>query len=98
MLVDLVHLLAQQAELNHRAVVLDEARVRGAAGGGELGPEAGDFLDRAANQVDERPRWREEYVGVRRLPFDVPADLATRGTRQARVRSSARSARRFTMR
>ncbi len=35
-LVDLVHLLAQQAELDHRAIILDEARVRRAAGGREL--------------------------------------------------------------
>ena len=35
-LVDLVHLLAQQAELDHRAIILDEARIRGAAGGRQL--------------------------------------------------------------
>ena len=35
-LVDLVHGRADQAEFEHRAIVLDEARIRGAAGGREL--------------------------------------------------------------
>ena len=35
-LVDLMHGPADQAELDHRAIVLDEARVRCAAGGRKL--------------------------------------------------------------
>src|SRR5262249_41596828 len=52
-LVDLMHGGAHEPELEHRAIVLDEARVRGAAGGRQLGPAAGDFLDRADHEIEE---------------------------------------------
>ena len=45
-LVDLVHRLADEAELGDRAMRLDEARVGGAAGGAELRGAAGDRADR----------------------------------------------------
>ena len=68
-LVDLVHGLADQAELDHRAVVLDEARVRGAAGGRELGRTPGLGLDRRADEVDER-----RPAAVRKLSLDGRSD------------------------
>src|SRR5262245_35537501 len=77
-LVDLVHGASDQAELDHRAVVLDEACVRRAARCGERRCAPGDLPDRADREIDERPGRRQERVGVRRLPFDVPADVATR--------------------
>ena len=43
--VDLMHGLADQAELRHRAMVLDETRVRGATGGAQLGRASSDLLD-----------------------------------------------------
>ena len=46
-LVDLMHGLADQAEFDHRAMILDEARIRGAAGGRQLRPAPGFGLDRA---------------------------------------------------
>src|SRR6185312_1155798 len=50
-LVDLVHGEADQAELGDRAEMMDEARVRRAAGGGELRRAAGDALDRGREHV-----------------------------------------------
>ena len=54
MLVDLVHGLADQAKFQHRAIILDEARVRGAAGGRQRGLAPGHLLDRADDEIDER--------------------------------------------
>src|SRR5689334_5413126 len=73
-LVDLMHALTHQTEFEHRAVILDEARVGGAAAGGELGLPSGHVLDGRADEVEERARLDHERLGVRRLPFDVPAD------------------------
>src|SRR5947209_7928369 len=53
MLVDLVYLPAQQSELDHRAIVLDEARIRCAAGGRECRLQPGDLGDRVADHLDE---------------------------------------------
>src|SRR5262249_8631069 len=52
-LVDLMHGLPDQAELEHRAIVLDESGIRGAAGGRKLGLLAGHALDRARDEIDE---------------------------------------------
>src|SRR3546814_2083003 len=55
----LVHLMrggVQQAELGDGAVVLDEARVRGAAGGAELRGAAGDRGDGIGKQRAPRAR------------------------------------------
>ncbi|MNT79258.1 hypothetical protein D3C72_2185750 [compost metagenome] len=46
-LVDHVHGLADKPEFDDRAMVLDEPRVRGAAGGRKLGLLAGDRFDGA---------------------------------------------------
>src|SRR5437660_8635148 len=81
-LVDLVHGLADKAELEHRAIILDEARVRGAARGRELGFAAGRRGDRVDDEIDERPGLGEEHPGVRRQVFDAPARTA-RGRRAA---------------
>src|SRR5215213_10277586 len=45
-LVGLVHLLAEEAELDHRAIILDETRVRGAAGGRQCWRQPSHFRDR----------------------------------------------------
>ena len=55
-LVDLVHGLADQAEFDHRAIIRDEARVRGAAAGVEFGRAAGDVADRGDDEIGERRR------------------------------------------
>src|ERR1700744_6637132 len=52
-LVDLVHGLADQAELDHRAKGADEPGVRCAAGGGELRIAAGDVADGGGGEVGE---------------------------------------------
>src|SRR3546814_3164868 len=56
----------QQAELGDGAVVLDEARVRGAAGGAELRGAAGDRGDGIGKQRAPRARRTEE--GLARNP------------------------------
>ena len=69
-LVDLVHGLPDQAEFHHRAIGGDEARVGGAAGGGQFRLAAGDFRDRIGHQLGERARLADEHAGVRRLPLE----------------------------
>ena len=44
-----------------------------------------------ADHLDERPGRGEEHVGVRRLPFDVPADAVARRLRGAPLDFSSRS-------
>ena len=68
--VDLMHGLPDQAEFEHRAIILDEARVRRAAGGRKLRLAAGDFGDGGDGEIGERSRLGDEHVGVRRLPVD----------------------------
>src|ERR1043166_7482873 len=53
-LVDLMHGLADEAELEHRAIILDEARVRGAARGGELRPATGRIRHRVDAERGDR--------------------------------------------
>ena len=67
----LMHGLPDQAEFHHRAIVRDEARVGGAAGGGEFRLAAGDFGDRVGHQIGERARLGDEHAGVRRLPLET---------------------------
>ena len=43
---------ADQAELDHRAIILDEARVRRAAAGRKLGLHRGDVTDRRGERRD----------------------------------------------
>ena len=50
-LVHLVHGLADQAEFHHRAMMRDEARIGGAAGGGQFRLAAGDFMRRPTAPV-----------------------------------------------
>src|SRR5687767_12010708 len=57
-LVSLVHGLAHKTELDHRAIVLDEARVRRSAGGRESGAAAGLGLDGIGGLRDESLRFR----------------------------------------
>src|ERR1700750_2814041 len=49
--VDLVHGLAHQAELDHRAMAGDEARVGGAAAGAQFRLATGDLFDRAHREI-----------------------------------------------
>src|SRR5476649_2531858 len=73
LLVDLVHALADQAELEHRAVVADEARVGGAAGGRELALHARHVAHRARYQLRERTGRRVKGLARDRdLVFDDP--------------------------
>src|ERR1043166_1965082 len=83
-----MHGFADEAELEHRAIVLDEARVRGAARGGELRPATGRISNRVDDEIDERPRLGEKYPRVRRQIFDAPA-------RSAASRRAARFDQRF---
>ena len=74
-----MHGLADQAEFEHRAIMRDEARVGGAAGGRELRLAPGRLLDRADDEIDERPGLGDERVGIRRLPVDAPAHAVAGG-------------------
>src|SRR3954454_2179544 len=78
-LVHLMHGLPDQAEFEHRAIVLDETCVRRAASGRELWRVPGYVLDRAGNEIDEWTGIGHKRTGVRRLPVDVPADPPGRG-------------------
>ena len=69
-LVDLVDGLGEEAELDHRAECLDEARVGRAAVGGERRREPGDLAHRLAQQRVERPRLGEEGL-ARRLEVEL---------------------------
>ena len=84
-LVDLVHGQADEAELGERAKAMDEARVRGAAGGAELGRAAGDLLDRGRQDALTSPggtrkdsplTWICELVAPARRVEDVAAASA----------------------
>ena len=54
--------VVDEAELDHRAIVLDEAGVRGAAAGGHRRPPAGDGLDRLDHGLDQRAGLGQEDV------------------------------------
>src|SRR5215470_6902203 len=55
-LVHLVHGKADEAKLCHRAVAMDEAGIRGAAGGAELGRASRHLLDRTAQDLADGTR------------------------------------------
>ena len=61
-LVDGMHGLPNQAEFEHRAVILDEARIRRAAAGAEFGPAAGHRLGGIGDQIGQRPRRGQERL------------------------------------
>src|SRR5215475_4852773 len=73
-LVDLMHGLADQSELDHRAIVRDEARIRGAARGRELRPAARHLLDCRYRKLGKWTGLGHEHVRVRGLPYDARAD------------------------
>src|SRR5208282_4839740 len=50
-LIELIGALADQAELRHRAIGLDETRIRGSAPGAEAGRQAGDALHRLGQHI-----------------------------------------------
>src|SRR5579864_7301354 len=77
--VDLVHGLVDEAELDHWAIILDETRVRRAAGGRELRRLPGHLGNRARDEIDERTGRGEERVGVRGLPVDTKMPTRRRG-------------------
>ena len=81
--VDRMHGLADQAEFEHRAIILDEARVRGAAGGRELRLAAGHLGDGGGGKIGERSGLGDEDVGVRRLPVEGIMDAARGGSLRA---------------
>src|SRR5580704_5740651 len=78
-LVDPVHGLVDEAELDHRAVFPDEAGIGGASRCGQHRLAPGHFGDRVAHQIDERSRGGDEGVGVGRIPFDTEASAAGPG-------------------
>ncbi len=91
-LVDRVHRRADEANFDHRASVLDEARIRRAAAGRQFGPAAGCLFDRPRDEVGERAARGEEGDGVgriegegearaRRRRADAPLDLGAQGCR-----------------
>ena len=69
MLVDLVDGRGQQPELDHRAIILDEARVGRAAVGGELRRDPGDLVHRLGEQRIERSGLGQEGM-ARRLEIE----------------------------
>src|SRR5438445_12417711 len=73
-----MHGLPGQSEFEHRAIVLDEARVRLTDGSRELRLLRGHLLDRRGHEIDERTRLGHERICVRRLPLDMPADMPRR--------------------
>src|SRR6266536_3199014 len=72
-LVDLMRGPADEPELHHRTIVLDEPGVGRTARGGTCRFMPGDLGDRARDQIDERPRLSQEHVGIRRLELQPPA-------------------------
>src|SRR4029077_15648572 len=77
--VDAVHGLPDQAEFQHRAIILDEARIRGAAGGREFWLTSGDFGDGGRGEIGERAGFCNEDGGGRRLPVEGIMNAAGRG-------------------
>ena len=73
-----VHRRADEADFDHRAGVLDEARVRRAAGGRQLRLHAGRLFDRPRDEVGERPAFGQEGDGVGRFDGQRVAPAARR--------------------
>src|SRR5215472_8779732 len=74
-LVHLVHGAADHAELGDGAVVLDESRIGGAAGGRELRLSPGHLLDGPRHDLAERTRRRHEgFAADMQLQLVAPAD------------------------
>src|SRR5512139_2479111 len=73
--VQLVDAHVERAELDHLAAdVGDEAAVRGAAGGGQLGGDAGDLADRFGESVAQRAaRGEERPAGQAPVDFVIEA-------------------------
>lgn len=72
MLVDLVHCRADKAEIHHRAIILDEARVGRAARRGDFRFYIRGFLYRFNDEIDEWPALRKVRF-ARGLPLDLEA-------------------------
>src|SRR5215472_744650 len=68
-LVDPVHGAADEAELDHRAELADEAGVRGAAGGGKLGRAAKALAAGLLDHLHERA-----WLGQERLAGDLQVE------------------------
>src|ERR1700733_2229862 len=81
--VDLMHGLADQAEFQHRTVILDEARIGGAAGGRKLRLAAGHFGDCRDGEIGERAGLGDKDVGIRRRPVERVTHAAGRGYHRA---------------
>src|SRR5580704_3992655 len=81
--VDAVHGLADQAEFQHRAIILDEACVRGAAGGRELRRAPGHFSNGGRGEIGEWAGLCDEDVGVRRQPVEGIVHAAGSGIASA---------------
>ena len=78
----------KQPELDHRAIILDEARVGRAAVGGELRRDAGDLVHRLGEQRVERSGLGQEGM-ARRLEIEREGKLAAGERRRACSRSIA---------
>ena len=82
-LVGLVHGGADQAELDHRAVGREEARVGGAARGAERRPQPGLGLDAGRQQLAERARRGDERLGIARARSARTREPAARSARRS---------------
>src|SRR6185295_8669419 len=71
-----MHGLPDQPELDDRAVMRDETRVRGAAGCRQRGLAAGYFGNGVRYKFGEWPRFCEEHAGVRGFPAEFEFYLA----------------------
>ena len=65
----------EEAQLDDRAVILNEPCVRGAASGGQCGPRLHSFGDRLDHDVGLGPRLGQKTL-ARNLPVDLPRDPA----------------------
>src|SRR5437764_3384574 len=80
--VDLMHGRSDQAEFEHGAIMLDEARIGRAAARGKLRRDPGHLFDRADHQVEKRRRPGDEGIRIRGFPNDVPAHAGAGGFRR----------------
>ena len=62
--INLMDGMADQSELDHRTVILDEAGIRGAARSRELGSSPGDLDHGVDHEVEERAARRQERLGI----------------------------------
>jgi hypothetical protein len=62
--VGLMHGLSDQSKFQHRAIVLDKTRVRGAAASRKFRLAAGDVGDRRDRELGKRAWLGDEYVGI----------------------------------